>query len=106
MPDIHEVATLTSKGQLTLPKAIRQALGVDIGGKIAFDLRDNGEVIVSRADADHTDPAIGAFLALLETDIGKGRHLQSLPDDLARAVRAAADHTEEPMMDIDGDIAL
>ena len=33
MPDIHEVATLTSKGQLTLPKSIRQALGVDTGGR-------------------------------------------------------------------------
>ena len=39
MPAIHEVATLTSKGQITLPKSIRQALGVDTGGKVAFDLR-------------------------------------------------------------------
>ena len=39
MPAIHEVATLTSKGQITLPKPIRQALGVDAGGKLAFDLR-------------------------------------------------------------------
>ena len=31
MPDIHEVATITSKGQITLPKPIRQALGVDYG---------------------------------------------------------------------------
>ena len=29
MPAIHEVATLTSKGQITLPKSIRQALGAD-----------------------------------------------------------------------------
>ena len=38
MPAIHEVATITSKGQITLPKPIRQALGVDVGGKVAFDL--------------------------------------------------------------------
>ena len=37
MPTIHEVATLTSKGQITLPQPIRQALGVDAGGKVAFD---------------------------------------------------------------------
>ena len=30
MPEIHEVATLTSKGQITLPKPIRQVLGVDL----------------------------------------------------------------------------
>ena len=45
MPAIHEVATLTSKGQITLPKPIRQALGVDAGGKVAFDLK-GGRVIV------------------------------------------------------------
>jgi len=28
MPVIHEIATLTSKGQITLPKSIRQALGL------------------------------------------------------------------------------
>ena len=54
MPAIHEVATLTSKGQITLPKSIRQALGVDTGGKVAFDLR-GGEVVVSRADAEHEE---------------------------------------------------
>jgi len=32
MPHIHQVATMTSKGQITLPKPIRQALGVDAGG--------------------------------------------------------------------------
>lgn len=39
MPETHEVATLISKGQIKLPKPIRQTLGVDIGGKVAFDCR-------------------------------------------------------------------
>ena len=39
MPAIHEIATLTSKGQVTLPKSVRQLLGIDTGGKIAFDVR-------------------------------------------------------------------
>ncbi|SMC90807.1 antitoxin PrlF [Pseudomonas sp. URIL14HWK12:I5] len=42
MPAIHEIATLTSKGQVTLPKSVRQILGVDTGGKIAFDVRGGG----------------------------------------------------------------
>ena len=46
MPAIHEVATLTSKGQITLPKPIRQALGVTFGGKVAFDLQGS-QVVVS-----------------------------------------------------------
>ena len=34
MPAIHEVATITAKGQITLPKSIRHALKVDYGGKV------------------------------------------------------------------------
>ncbi len=66
---IYEIAARTSKGQLTLPKSICQALGVDIGGKFAFDLRGN-EIDVTRADeVQHEDPAIGAFLSVLEQGI-------------------------------------
>ena len=105
MPEIHEVATLTSKGQITLPKPIRQALGVDAGGKVAFNLR-GGEVIVTRADAEHEDPAIGAFLGLLEADIRAGRHVQALPEDLARAMLANAGRAVNLDEDIEGDVAL
>jgi len=56
MSVIHEITTLTSKGQITLPKPIRQELGVDTGGKVAFDLRGS-EVVVTRANAEHADPA-------------------------------------------------
>jgi antitoxin PrlF len=31
MPAIHEIASLTSKGQVTLPKSVRQLLG--LGGR-------------------------------------------------------------------------
>ena len=60
---------MTAKGQITVPKPIRQALGVDVGAKVAFELHENGRVIVSRADAEHEDPAIGAFLDLIAGDI-------------------------------------
>jgi len=50
-----------------LPKSIRQALGADTGSKLAFELR-GAEVVVTRADADHEDPAIAAFLTLLARD--------------------------------------
>jgi len=105
MSSIHELATLTSKGQITLPKSIRQALGVDTGGKVAFELR-GGEVVVTRAEAEHADPAIGAFLGLLEADIRAGRHLQSLPEDLARAMLANAGHAVNLDEEIDGEVAL
>lgn len=106
MPAIHEVATITSKGQITLPKPIRQALGVGYGGKVAFHLRGS-QVIVSRADdPPHEDPAIGSFLALLETDIRSGQRLCNLPDDLVEAMRATLKQPVELTADIEGDVAL
>ena len=85
MPAIHEVATLTSKGQITLPKPIRQALGVD---------------------AEHEDPAIGAFLSLLARDIEAGRNVQGLPEDLARAMLEHAGHGLDLDEEIDGKVEL
>ena len=105
MPSIHEQATLTSKGQITLPKAIRQALGVTTGGKVSFELRGS-EVIVTRADAEHEDPAIGAFLGVLEQDIREGRHMGNLPEDLARAMLANLEHPIGQHEDIEGEVAL
>jgi len=105
MPAIHEVATLTSKGQITLPKPIRQVLGVDAGGKLAFDLRGN-EVVVTRVDAEHEDPAIGAFLSLLAQDIEAGRNVQGLPEGLARAMLEHAGHGVNLNDEIDGEVAL
>jgi len=105
MPAIHEVATLTSKGQITLPKSIRQALGVDTGGKVAFDLR-GGEVVVTRADAEHEDPAIAAFLNLLARDIETGRNVRGLPKDLARTM---LEHSGRKMIlddDFDEDVEI
>lgn len=90
MSEIREIATITAKGQITIPKPIRQLLGVGIGARVAFDLR-RGEVIVTRAEqADHDDPAITAFLGLLERDIRAGRRVRTLPDKLARTMLATA----------------
>jgi antitoxin PrlF len=38
------IATLTSKGQITLPKSVREALHVHAGDKIDFTLDDHGTV--------------------------------------------------------------
>lgn len=105
MPNVREVATLTSKGRITLPRSIRQALGVDTGGKVAFDLRD-GAVVVSRADAEHEDPAIAAFLNLLVRDIEAGRNVRGLPADLAHTMLEHAGHSVVPGDDVDEDVEI
>jgi len=106
MPHIHEIATVTSKGQITLPKPIRQALGISVGERIVFDLRGT-EVIVSKAEeSEHIDPAIMAFLSLLEQDIQSGSHLSSLPDDLKLAMLSHQDHSIDLDEEILGDVEL
>ncbi len=39
-------STLTSKGQITVPKAVRQSLRLHAGDRVAFVLHDNGEVFM------------------------------------------------------------
>ncbi len=39
-------ATITSKGQLTLPKAIRDRLRVGPGDRVDFIVKDDGTVVV------------------------------------------------------------
>jgi len=40
------MATVTSKGQITLPKEIRDALGVSPGDRVEFVREDSGKVLV------------------------------------------------------------
>lgn len=106
MTAIREVATLTSKGQVTLPKSIRQALQLDAGSKITFDLQ-GAQVLVSRADkADHEDPAIAGLLALLEKDIQTGQRLTDLPRGVADSMLAALAREVDVEAEISGDVAL
>lgn len=42
-------ATLTERGQITLPAAVRRQLGVEPGGKVLFQIEDNGTVSVAVA---------------------------------------------------------
>jgi AbrB family looped-hinge helix DNA binding protein len=66
---VEEISTITAKGQTTVPKAVRHALGVDYGGKIAFRV-NNGSVTVVRAD-EIDDPAFEPF----PKSVSKGREV-------------------------------
>lgn len=45
-------ATLTSKGQLVIPKAIREHLGLRPGDKLDFVVQDDGDVLIRPAVED------------------------------------------------------
>jgi antitoxin PrlF len=103
---LEEISTITAKGQTTIPKSVRQALGVDYGGRIAFRVDKRG-VTVSRAD-EGEDPAIDEFLGFLAGDLKKRPEtVKALSPELAaRIATLTADMEVDPDADIDGDVAL
>jgi len=48
-------ATVTSKGQITIPRSIRQALKVGAGDRLDFVLEAEGRVVVRPAVGDVSD---------------------------------------------------
>lgn len=44
--------TLTAKGQMVIPKEVREHLGIRPGDQVDFVLRENGEVVVRPAGID------------------------------------------------------
>ena len=103
---LEEISTITAKGQTTVPKAVRQALGVDYGGRIAFRVSDGG-VTGCRADTGE-DPVTEPFLVFLAADIKA--HPQAIkaltPDLAARTASLTGDMTVNLDDEIDGDVAL
>lgn len=41
-------ATLTTKGQVTIPKAVREQLDLKVGDRIDFIVKDSGEAVIRR----------------------------------------------------------
>jgi len=105
--DFEEVSTITDKGQTTVPRAVRKALGLGAGDKIAFRVGRTG-VSVRRAEPEEGDPAIGAFLTFLANDIARNPgNLESLTPALADRVKAlVGDMDVDSNAEIDGDVAL
>jgi antitoxin PrlF len=77
-------STVTSKGQITLPKAVREALHLDAGDRVEFAIRDDGVVELR--------PETGDLLALAGSlKPPKGR--QASLDDMREAIRRGGTRT-------------
>lgn len=104
---VYERSKITAKGQTTVPKAVRQALGVSYGGEIAYVVDEGGRVSLVAAQ-EETDPVIDGFLAFLTRDMVRNpAHLTAFPADLAERMTAlTAGMSVDPDEEIDGDVAL
>ena len=65
---------VTSKGQVTIPKRVREYLGIVPGTSVAFGLGDDGRVVVrkigkaARRKANPLDRVRGSATAAMSTD--------------------------------------
>ena len=82
------VSKVTSKAQTTLPSGVRDALGINPGDKLGYEIEGDAAVIRKVVD-DGEDPALAPFLALLEQDIAQNaRRLKAVPQALVERIRA------------------
>ncbi len=103
---IKKTCAVTRKGQTTLPLVVRQLLGVAEGGQII--VRAEGRrITIEQVEAEHSDPAIEAFLRLIATDLATERNVGTLPDDLLESLQHALKDVEVDLNEpIEGDVCL
>lgn len=99
---IEEHSTLTAKGQTTVPKAVRQALGIRSGDRIAFRVDRNGKVSLARDKGNAGEgSAVDAFLDFLSNDIkARPNSVAPMPDSAAGRM---LDLTQGIEVDLDSD---
>lgn len=75
--------TVTDKGQLTVPKAIREKLGIQAGSKLEFEPLSDGTIrvrVLSRG--------AGNLFGLLQRPGEKARSVAEMDDGIVAAVKA------------------
>ncbi|SEL61859.1 transcriptional regulator, AbrB family [Roseivivax marinus] len=81
-----DTAKITSKGQVTLPKTVRTALGVAEGDLVRFSMVDGRIVVeVGTSDEEPEDPAVAAFLDTLEGSIASS---SDFPVEMMQTMKA------------------
>jgi antitoxin PrlF len=75
------VSTVSSKGQVTIPKEVRDALRVEAGDRVVFVLREGGVVELRPASVDLLD-----LVGVLEPEAGRHVTTEQMNEGVARAV--------------------
>lgn len=81
-------STLTDRYQTTVPDVVRKALHLKKREKIRYTIQPNGNVLLSRADLDEPDPALGSFLDFLANDIKQNpQHVKAVGAELVARIQ-------------------
>jgi antitoxin PrlF len=95
-------STLTDRFQTTVPSSVRQALHLGKKDKIKYAIQSDGSVVMSRAEAQESDPVLGEFLSFVARDM-KAR--PEMLESLSASVRKSVDELVEGV-EIDLDAPL
>lgn len=80
------LATLTSKGQITLPKEIRDALSLDAGAKLDFSIQSDGTLCVRPMKR-----SVSSIVGLLRVPAAKAATVEELDRALEKHLAAKHD---------------
>jgi len=75
-------ATLTTKGQVTIPKDVREHLGVDTGDRLNFVVQEDGSVVVTPLTRDVRD-----LDGLLHRPRMRGVSVEEMKEAVSRRMR-------------------
>lgn len=89
-------ATITERGQTTVPAAIRKMLNLGKRGRVVFKGLADGTVVIARGEeAEGEDPVIGGFLAFLAKDMAeKPQRIRPVRRDLVGRAKALVEGVE------------
>lgn len=85
-------STMTSKGQVTVPKRLRDHLGLEPGADVEFVLRPDGEVVVRPARSGARRRRAAGRFSKLRGTLPTGR----TTDELMRLLRGYDEDTKDP----------
>jgi antitoxin PrlF len=105
---LKKISTITEKGQVTIPKSVREALGLGYGGRVAFYVDENRHVSLEREIEEEDDPVINSFLMFLSKDMEHNPdHIKEFPPALRERMEALTQGMQiDPDEPITGDVAI
>ena len=99
-PRIVQSSTVTSKGQTTIPKSVRDALSLKPGSSVSFEIGPDGVSMFNSKTGD--DLVVAAFLDFLERDMTKNpQNILPLSEGL---LKRAKDIVGDELVDLDDEI--
>ncbi|NIJ42615.1 antitoxin PrlF [Parvibaculum indicum] len=99
---VKEVSKLTDRYQTTVPSGVRRQLNLGKGDHIRYCTDESGRVYIEPDREEAGDPALGAFLDLLEKDVREHpERLRAFDGALLERMKALVEG-----VDVDLDAAL